>query len=44
MQTLRQINKDTVRKTTTIVEDIDLRPLKEELAALKKELSELIGK
>ena len=42
MATFEKINKDTIRKTTTIVEDIDLRPLKEELATLEalKEPSE----
>ena len=39
MATFQQTDKDTIRKTTTIVEDIDLRPLKEELATLEAEKS-----
>jgi len=37
MSTYEKIDKDTIRKTTTIVEEIDLRSLKAELAVLESE-------
>jgi hypothetical protein len=36
METIKRINEDLIRKTTTV--DIDLKPLKEELIKINKQL------